>query len=149
MAGRIDAGWFDMISLLSAVLRSVIAGFRARRNLVLENLALRHQLLVLNRKVKSPTRRNPRSSFWTPRATLPAPPSDPSEHRIRCMLAHRSYDPVYGKLRRTEAWTTVHSGNPAKCLIVAAGWRFCHPSPCLNILDTTPKSKPSLSGDDE
>ncbi len=30
-----------MFSLLSAVSRSVIAGFRARRNLVLENLALR------------------------------------------------------------------------------------------------------------
>ncbi len=48
MAGQIDAGWVAMFSLLSAVLRSVIAGFRGRRNLVLENLALRHQLLVLN-----------------------------------------------------------------------------------------------------
>jgi len=55
MAGRVDAGWFARFSILPAVLRSVIAGFRARRNLVMENLALRHQLLVLNRKVKSPT----------------------------------------------------------------------------------------------
>lgn len=58
-----------MFSLLVAVLRSLIAGFRARRNLVLENLALRHQLLVLNRKVKSPTLRNSDRLFW---ATLSA-----------------------------------------------------------------------------
>jgi len=42
----------------------VIAGFLGRRNLVLENLALRHQLLVLNRKVKSPTLRNSDRLFW-------------------------------------------------------------------------------------
>ena len=64
MAGRIDTGWFAMFSLLSAVLRSAIAGFRARRNLVLENLALRHQLVVLNRKVKAPTLRNSDRLFW-------------------------------------------------------------------------------------
>jgi hypothetical protein len=58
-----------MFSLLVAVLRSLIAGFRARRNLVLENLALRHQPLVLNRKVKSPTLRNSDRLFW---ATLSA-----------------------------------------------------------------------------
>ena len=58
-----------MFSLLVAGLRSLIAGFRARRNLVLENLALRHQLLVLNRKVKSPTLRNSDRLFW---ATLSA-----------------------------------------------------------------------------
>jgi len=69
MAGRIDSGWFDMFSLLSAVLRSVIAGFRARRNLVLENLALRHQVLVLNRRGKSPTLRTSDRLFW---ATLSA-----------------------------------------------------------------------------
>ncbi|MBM3865423.1 MAG: transposase [Verrucomicrobia bacterium] len=58
-----------MFSLLSAVLRSVIAGFRARRNLVLENLALRHQVLVLNRRGKSPTLRTSDRLFW---ATLSA-----------------------------------------------------------------------------
>jgi transposase InsO family protein len=58
-----------MFSLLSAVLRSVVAGFRTRRNLVLENLALRHQLLVLNRRSKSPTLRTSDRLFW---ATLSA-----------------------------------------------------------------------------
>jgi hypothetical protein len=38
-----------MRSLLFTVLRSLVAGFLSRRNLVLENLAFRHQLLVLNR----------------------------------------------------------------------------------------------------
>ena len=40
-----------MLSLVLASLRSMAAGFHVRRNLVLENLALRHQLLVLNRAV--------------------------------------------------------------------------------------------------
>jgi hypothetical protein len=44
MAYRIDTGWIAMLSLALAVLRSLAAGFRARRNLVLDNLALRHQL---------------------------------------------------------------------------------------------------------
>lgn len=58
-----------MRSLLLAVLRSQVAGFRPRRNLALENLALRHQLVVLNRKVKSPTLRISDWLFW---ATLSA-----------------------------------------------------------------------------
>lgn len=45
MAGRIDPGWIAMLSLVLAALRSLAAGFRARRNIVLENLALRHQQL--------------------------------------------------------------------------------------------------------
>lgn len=40
-----------MYYLVLEILRSLAAGFYARRNLVLENLALRHQLLALNRKV--------------------------------------------------------------------------------------------------
>jgi hypothetical protein len=64
MAVRIRAGWIAMISLRLAVLRSLIAGFFVRRHLVLENLALRHQLLVLNRTVKSPTLRNSDRLFW-------------------------------------------------------------------------------------
>lgn len=53
-----------MLSLVFAVLRSLVSGFHARRNLVLENLALRHQLLVLNRAVKAPTLRNSDRLFW-------------------------------------------------------------------------------------
>jgi transposase InsO family protein len=53
-----------MLSLVFAVLRSLTAGFHARRHLVLENLALRHQLLVLNRTVKAPTLRNSDRLFW-------------------------------------------------------------------------------------
>ena len=40
-----------MPSLVFAVLRSLAAAFHSRRHLVIENLALRHQLLVLNRTV--------------------------------------------------------------------------------------------------
>ena len=43
-----------MLYRVLAILRSLAAGFHARRNLVLENLALRHPLLVLHRKVPSP-----------------------------------------------------------------------------------------------
>ena len=53
-----------MLSLVFAVLRSLAAGFHARRHLVGENLALRHQLLVLNRTVKAPTLRNSDRLFW-------------------------------------------------------------------------------------
>jgi hypothetical protein len=42
-----------MVSLVLAALRSLAAALQTRRHLVLENLALRHQLLVLNRTVKS------------------------------------------------------------------------------------------------
>ena len=40
-----------MLSLVFAVLRSLAAAFHSRRHLVMENLALRHQLQVLNRTV--------------------------------------------------------------------------------------------------
>jgi hypothetical protein len=58
-----------MISLGFAVLRSLVARLFVRRHLVQENLALRHQLLVLNRTVKSPTLGNSDRLFW---ATLSA-----------------------------------------------------------------------------
>jgi hypothetical protein len=70
MVVRIRAGWIAMISLGLAVLRSLIAGFFVRRHLVLENLALRHQLLVLNRTVKSPTLRNSDRLFWATLSTM-------------------------------------------------------------------------------
>ena len=40
-----------MLSLVVAILRSLAAAFHSRCHLVMENLALRHQLLVLNRTV--------------------------------------------------------------------------------------------------
>ncbi len=64
MAGRVEAGSIAMISLVFAFLRSLLAGFHVRRNLIMENLALRHQLLVLNRKVKTPPLRNCDRLFW-------------------------------------------------------------------------------------
>lgn len=53
-----------MLSLVFAVLRSLAAGFHSRRHLVMENLALRHQLLMLNRTVKAPTLRKSDRPFW-------------------------------------------------------------------------------------
>jgi hypothetical protein len=64
MAVRIRAGWIAMISLGLAVLRSLLAGFFVRRHLILENLALRHQLPVLNRTVKAQTLDNSDRLFW-------------------------------------------------------------------------------------
>ncbi len=64
MDGRIDAGWIATLSLVLAVLSSLAAGFHVRRNLVLENLALRHQLLVLKRSIKNPALRNSDRLFW-------------------------------------------------------------------------------------
>ena len=43
-----------MIRWLKLVLQVVFAGLKSRRNLVLEHLALRHQLLVLNRRTNRP-----------------------------------------------------------------------------------------------
>jgi hypothetical protein len=70
MAVRIRAGWIAMISIGLAVLRILIAGFFVRRHLVLENLALRHQLLVLNRRIKTPALRNFDRLFWTVLSTM-------------------------------------------------------------------------------
>ena len=64
MGGRIEAGSNGMLSLVVAVLRSLAARIHALRILVLENLALRHPLLVLNRTVKAPTLRNSNWLFW-------------------------------------------------------------------------------------
>ncbi len=64
MDDRIEAGSIALLRLVSALRRSLVSGFHVRRNLVLENLALRHQLVVLNRKVKAPTLRNSDRLFW-------------------------------------------------------------------------------------
>ena len=64
LVGSIAAGWIAMLTFAVAVLRSLVAGLRARRHLILENLALRHQLLVLNRTVKAPALRISNRLFW-------------------------------------------------------------------------------------
>ena len=53
--------------MLNGVRSLVLAGlafFRARRQLVLENLALRHQLGVLKRSVKRPRLTNADRGLW-------------------------------------------------------------------------------------
>ena len=64
MAGRIDPCWIAILSLLLAVLRSLAAGFHARRRLILENLALRHQRLVQNARSMTPALRNAELLFY-------------------------------------------------------------------------------------
>jgi hypothetical protein len=46
--------FYRMIRWLNIVLRLLVAGLKSRRNLLLENLALRHQLLVLSRGSNRP-----------------------------------------------------------------------------------------------
>ena len=53
-----------MFRLILTLLRSIRAAFRPRTELVLENLALRHQLLVLNRNASKPKLGNPDRLLW-------------------------------------------------------------------------------------
>jgi transposase InsO family protein len=53
-----------MNSLLRAFLKTTSASFRARRDLALENLALRHQLAVLQRSTKRPRISRMDRAFW-------------------------------------------------------------------------------------
>ena len=53
-----------MFEVIVAVFRSFAAGLLARHQFVLENLALRHQLLVLSRNAKRPRFRNPDRLLW-------------------------------------------------------------------------------------
>ena len=64
MAGPIGANWIAMVSLVLEMLRSLAAALQTRRHLTLENLPLRHQLMVLKRTVKPPILRNSDRSFW-------------------------------------------------------------------------------------
>jgi hypothetical protein len=43
-----------MFNLLATISRVMFSGFQSRRQLTLENLALRHQLVVLQRSVPRP-----------------------------------------------------------------------------------------------
>ena len=53
-----------MFGVILAVLRSLGAAFQPRRQLLLENLALRHQLVVLNRNAEKPQFSNPDRLLW-------------------------------------------------------------------------------------
>jgi len=53
-----------MLPLIFVVLRSVLAGFRSRRDVALENLVLRHQLQVALRTNPTPRLRNPDRILW-------------------------------------------------------------------------------------
>ena len=70
MIDRIETGWVAMLSLVLAVLRSFASALQTRHHLLFENLALRHQLLVLNRAVKTPARRNRDRLFWAILSTM-------------------------------------------------------------------------------
>jgi transposase InsO family protein len=58
------AGSSGMLVLVSTVLRVLLSGFQFRSQLVLENMALRHQLTVLRRSVPKPRLRNADRLFW-------------------------------------------------------------------------------------
>jgi hypothetical protein len=50
--------------MLYTILRSLIAGFQSRQSLVLENLALRHQVQVLNRGGRRPKLKQRDRALW-------------------------------------------------------------------------------------
>lgn len=54
----------DMFLFVSILLRALASGFRSRRCLVLENLALRHQLMLLKRSVPRPNFNRADRLFW-------------------------------------------------------------------------------------
>lgn len=53
-----------MFELIRTVARSVVSAVQGRRNLALENLALRHQLEVLQRRLKKPNLKNSDRVLW-------------------------------------------------------------------------------------
>jgi hypothetical protein len=53
-----------MIRWLSVLLSLAAAGLKSRRNLLLENLTLRHQLLVLTRNSRRPRLRPMDRALW-------------------------------------------------------------------------------------
>jgi hypothetical protein len=53
-----------MFSVILAVLRSLGAALQPRRRLLLENLALGHQLMVLNRNARKPRFHQPDRLLW-------------------------------------------------------------------------------------
>src|SRR5262245_30297572 len=57
------AGWM-MAAMITLILTGLLRGVRTRRALVLENLALRHQLAVLQRTARRPRLRPSDRVFW-------------------------------------------------------------------------------------
>jgi len=53
-----------MLEVISALLRSLLSGFQSHSRLALENLALRHQLAVLNRQAPKPKLRPADRLLW-------------------------------------------------------------------------------------
>ena len=53
-----------MFSLVATLLRVLCSGFQAHQQLMLENLALRHQLVVLKRSVAKPKLRSSDRLLW-------------------------------------------------------------------------------------
>jgi transposase InsO family protein len=58
------AGSSGMLSLISAILRALLSGLQSRSQLLLENMALRHQLTVLRRSVAKPRFHNSDRWLW-------------------------------------------------------------------------------------
>ena len=53
-----------MAGMITVILTGLLRGVRTQRSLVLENLALRHQLAVLQRTAPPPRLRNTDRLFW-------------------------------------------------------------------------------------
>jgi len=53
-----------MAGMIPLILTGLLRGVRTQRSLVLENLALRHQLVVLQRTVRRPRLRTTDRLFW-------------------------------------------------------------------------------------
>ena len=59
-----------MADMITLILTGLLRGARTQRSLVLENLALRHQLVVLQRTVPRPRLRPSDRMFWVLLARL-------------------------------------------------------------------------------
>ena len=57
--------------MISSFVRALVSAFKARRELALENVALRQQLAVLPRSVKRPRLSNVDREFWVLLRVLP------------------------------------------------------------------------------
>ena len=82
--------------MISSFVRALVSVFNARRELALENLALRQQLAVLRRSVKRPRLSNVDREFWVLLWVLPR----------RVQKYKRTQDPRAGLFRnkRVYAW---------------------------------------------